>query len=72
MWKVLLELMLLVPPIILSIRPRVMRSWMSRRWRVVRGKVLDSFIESMLGWFCQYPCNKILSVEWRRVLPSGK
>ena len=42
------ELMLLLPPAILRIRPMVMRSWIVRKWMALRGKVLVSLIESML------------------------
>lgn len=42
------ELMLLLPPAILRIRPMVMRSWIVRKWMALRGKVLVFLIESML------------------------
>lgn len=51
--KVPSELMLLLPPAMLRIRPMVMRSWTRRKWMALRGKVLVSLIESMLGEFYQ-------------------
>ncbi len=42
------ELVLLVPPAMLRMRPMVMRSCIKRKWMALRGKVLVSLIESMV------------------------
>lgn len=47
-FKVPSELMLLLPPTMLRIRPMVMRSWIRRKWMALRGKVLVSLTESTL------------------------
>ena len=80
--KVPSELVLLLPPAMVRIRPMVMRSWIRRKWMALKGKVLVSLIESMLGEFYQSLVKgkgkgKGLgrgegAVSGWRILPSGK
>ena len=78
--KVPSELVPLLPPAMLRIRPMVMRSWIRRKWMALRGKVLVSLIESMLGEFYQSLVKGNGEGKGRgegavsgwRVLPSGK